>query len=484
MCPGYEICKIWKPSPFQNDPTMTATQFSPVTNDVPTGPLPGLSSDQIAETWWDPFLSRRNLGTFHWRDGALFDSLESLPATGRVVVTGPNDVFVRRYLVARVRRQGQGMVLSLERGEHASHVPPLWPGQTASCSWFHAGQWYGAQGHVDSAGRTSGVLDLPCTGWTFPLDEGLYGEVMSIGRLFAGFDPTLSDTSDVQALNHPLRLQEVLNGAQEMSRPALIFLHAVGIFVSGRFRAAGQGRRSDERAGGFSGGSVGRQPGGFSGGSGGQQPGGGFSGGSGGRGAVGRPPGGFSGESVGRHPGGGPLEVSLLSTDINGLSWRVGQALTVSTLVNGQTVAFRSRVVGGHDNTLLMERPEMFYRWERRKQPRYPVGNRPDVGLLVPVRGPGNAPVGQVRALGVLDVSQGGLSFVVDPVTADRLCLDTHSAILETGLRQKVDLNLQVVDRRVVDARRVTISATLAQSGLLADRTLCRLCQYLGAPAR
>ena len=178
------------------------------------------------------------------------------------------------------------------------------------------------------------------------------------------------------------------------------------------------------------------------------------------------------------------MEVSLLSTDINGLSWRVGQALTVSTLVNGQTVAFRSRVVGGNDNTLLMERPEMFYRWDRRKQPRYPVGNHPDVGLLVPVRGPGNAPVGQVRALGVLDVSQGGLSFVVDPVTADRLCLDTHSAILETGLRQQVELNLQVVDRRVVDARRVTISATLAQSGLLADRTLCRLCQYLGAPAR
>lgn len=395
-----------------------------------TGPVVALRPEETAVTAWDPWLTGRHLVPFCWRDARFVESLWRLAPEGRVIVTTHEDAFLRRFTVGSAERRGEGVVVSLNQGEYASHVPVLTAGQDIRLSWFDDGHWYGARAHVDLAGRTTAVLDVPRHGWRFPLMPDLFDQVMSTARLFPGFDATLGRTDNLHALNHPFRVQEMLTAAQSFGRPALVFIHAIGVFVTGRFsaREVEAGIRTGAKR---------------------------------------------------------PITLDLRSADLGEQSWRAGLQATVSSVVNGQIVAFRTRVAGGRGATLELERPEMYFRWDRRTRPRVPVGNRAGHVLQIPVLdGPGGARPALVRAAGVVDVSTRGMAFVVDARSAQRLALETHAAQLELGPRRDIVLPMQVLDTRPAGDDDVLVSATFQDLDARADHEITQWCARLSGTAK
>ncbi len=388
---------------------------------------PGLMSPETAETWWDPFLVARHRARLTVGDRSPFDVLRSGPGEDRVLVTNLVDSHVRRFHFSEMRLGVDQVEISLDRGERPHTTPALRPGEAVNVSWFDGERWWGACGHVRMAGRSTAHVSLPYAAWSFEVDDALYDSVAAVAGLFPGFDPTLGVREALFAVNHPLRVNDAFAAAQHGLRPALLFVHELGLFLTARFQEAE--RRTN--------------------------------------GALARD----------------SLVFELRSTELDADVWRRGGNITVSSVLNGQVVAFRSRLTEGRGRLLRCERPAAYLRWERRAAPRFPMGAVAGYELFVPVHFRADGLV-SARVQSILDVSAGGLRFLVPTGLAQGLDLQNHQATLRIQGKHLFDLPLRPVSSRGVEGGLTAVSAAFEALDLLCEQEINRLCARISGQIR
>lgn len=347
---------------------MRAASVTPLWTGQSTSSLP-----RFDETYWDPHISRRNLADLVWRDPGLAELLEGL--AGQRIVAGFADESAHRiFELVDAKPAPRGIRLWLKWDEAASRVRNVKVGLPVVCSWVMPEGWMASQGEVAALQRGVVMVDVSPNAWVYPWLERPFEDIMGAGQLFRGFDPTLTDATDLHATTHGARIQETLQVLGDQRRPLLAFFHDIGVFFAGRFVAPDEknvvafDRRRD-------------------------------------------------------------IELKLTSVDGEALYWRPGQAVTVSSVAAGQTFSLRSRVTEGNGDVVFLERPDMLYRWDRRQQPRVLVGHRADVECHVPTQEPG-AGVAYARSAGVVDLSVGGACVLLDASARDTFAVDVAPLLL------------------------------------------------------
>lgn len=338
------------------------------------------------DTYWDPHLSRTNLAEPVFDDLGRRTGLDALCGAGRVVVTRGDDPAVQRYLLVGTRDPAGRRCLELGHADTGGQGYAVDVGGAVNVSWFHAGAWFGASVHVLQAPAGGLVLDYPVTAYRFAVRDQLWASIDRLQRLFRGFDVTLSDLDGLTAVNHEERVLRYLNDALEDARPALLYLTAVDAIFSGRLL----------------------------------------------------PP---EGQRAPLQRGSAEIDLGVAGADLVGVDWRPGLEAVVSTMVRGDTLGFRTRVLQGRDARLRLAWPRALYRRQRRQLPRYPTGARGLVDFELNL--PGGATARPVR---VLDVGLGGAALVVERDTARRIGRRPASAEARLYGRLSFPIAIDVVD--------------------------------------
>lgn len=405
---------------------MTTLPFASVLRSrIPTGPVARLTPEELIPSCWDPFLSRRDFGEFLWQDPEIEDSLTRMTWGGHLLLTSRVDTRVRRLAVRSVQRRGEGLIIAVDFATQDPGGPEPRGGQDVQCSWFDAGAWLAVRGHVRGATRTRAVLELPRHAWRFPLLPGHFERVDMLMRLFVGFDPTLADRTGLQGVSHPANIDAMLVNAHDWARPALVRRTAMATLHAGRFAL------NDQQAG---------------------QP-----------------------------RAGGPVDV-VLAPIVGGPpeQWVTGEEVTVSSIVHGETIGFTTRVAGVTGRALHLETPPSYVRWDRRVDVRVAVGSHSGFELLLPIATPGTGKgVAHAAALGVLDLSTGGISFVADLTTLRALSAGKEPAHLAVHGAAPVPLPLRLLRLQPFDAHRAVASAAFGNLGAAAERAVWKVCDRL-----
>ena len=312
------------------------------------------------DTYWDAHLSRSNLAEPSFSDIAQSTGLAGLAGAGRLVLTVADFPDPWRWLLAAVREANGAQYLVLGHTEAPANAPALEAGMPVAISWFHDDAWWGARVHVAQVIGGGLVLQFPVTVYRFPVRDHLWSSVEALGRLFTGFDVALEYAEDTTSSNQPTRMMRYLNRAMVDARPALLFVGLADTIFPGRLTTTE---------------------------------------------AQGEPP-------LRRAPYG--VDFAIAGADMVGLGWRQGVKVVVSMLVGGDTVAFRSEVVGGRDNRVTVRWPSEIFIRQRRRRPRVPLGAQQVITFEVPLKSRLGASAGVARPFRVVDISVGGVALVYD----------------------------------------------------------------------
>ncbi len=374
------------------------------------------------DTYWDPHLSRSNLAEPTFSDIAQTTGLTRLAGAGRIVLTVADFPDAWRWLLAGVREANGVKYIVLGRPETPAKAPQLEPGMPVNVSWFSDAAWWGARVHVAQVMGAGLVLQFPVTVYRFPVRDHLWSSVEALGKLFTGFDVALDHAEDTTTTNQPMRMLAYLNRAMVDARPALLFVGLADTIFPGRL-TTGEG-----------------------------QP---------------KPP-------INRQPH--EMDFAIAGADMVGLGWRNGVKVVVSMLVGGDTVAFRTEVVGGRDNRVTVRWPGELYIRQRRSRPRIPVGAQRVLNFEVPLKSRLGTSAGVARPFRVVDISTGGVALVYDRGTNESLAgkLENCTAVLYDRLRLPV--RLDVLDRLPFGERHIRYCCAfrgLDRKGRRALEVLC-----------
>ncbi len=358
-------------------------------------------TEPTRDTYWDPQLSRSNLAEPVFGDIAERTGLERLAGAGRVVMTVGGEHGVWRGLLAALREADGRKYLVVGNVEPPPKAPPLRKGQPVALSWFVADCWWGARIHVAQVMDTALVLQFPVTAYSFPVRDHLWSSVDTLGRLFQGFDVALESSEEGIVTNAPARILRYVNEALADARPALLYLGLADTIFPGRLALA-----SDQ----------------------------------------GKPP-------LRRIPA--TIDFAVGGADLVGLGWRPGIRVVVSLLVGGDTVAFRSEIVGGQDLRVQLRFPTELNVRQRRRHPRVPVGAQRVIDFAVPLTSPLGVGAGVSRPFRIIDLSAGGVGLVFDARASEILDGNLPGAICSLYGKLKFRVNLEVVEQIPFGARHV-----------------------------
>ena len=382
---------------------------------------------QLADSYWDPHLSRCNLAEPCFGNILEDCGLSLQLGAGRAIVTADDDEEVRRYILEKVRVRGERTFLELGRADADPKARRLRAGQPVHLSWTHNEAWWGANVHVAVVQSHSLIVDLPRTAFRFPIRSRLLDEVSNVARMFDSFDVTLFDTSEMTAVTHPGRVTELVGGAIDQSRPALMFLHNAGTFFAGRLVATpGAAVRWSAR-----------------------------------------PPNTF--------------ELSLVGTDMVGVLWRPGVSVALTCLVNGLTVAFRTQIAGGQGPTVEMSWPENVFRRQRRQHYRVAVGSREIVEFRLPIQGASGPVKAAVKPFRVVDIGPRGAGLVVENDASAQLPDLIADAECELYGRTKIKLTVEVLSRMPFGEKYTRLCCAFRGLELRHERALEIVCTKLQA---
>lgn len=387
---------------------------------------PAKTLPPVRDTYWDPQLSRLNLGEPVFGNLAHVTGLANQMGAGRAIVTVEEDEDVRRFLLQRARMQGGKVTLELGRPDHAPSLRPLRAGQVVRLSWSHEQAWWGCHVHVLEAHAEGLSLEFPRTVYRFPVRAQMWASVSGVARMFEGFDVTHGEAPDGHPLNHRQRIAELLGAAIEQGRPALLYLTTPGTFFPGLLQLT---------------------------------------------------PGTDLKNSV-RFPR--TLDFALAGTDMVGVGWRTNQPVAISVVVNGLTLGFRTKTAGGMDQLLSLSWPELLLRRQRRSAPRIPVGSKELVDFRMPLRNALGAQSGEARPFRVLDVGPGGVGLIFDQQTAAELGRGAREAEVELYGRVHFTINLEIVARVPFGNGHVRLCCAFRGLEQRQQKAIDVLCQKLG----
>jgi hypothetical protein len=379
----------------------------------------------LVDTYWDPHLSRSNLAEPIFGNLGTDTGLTKLVGAGRMLVAVDTDEDVRRFLLESARVRDGKPQLILGRPDHPATVKAIRPGQSVRVSWTWEKAWWGCHTHAAEASAGGLVVDFPRTAFRFPVREHLWSDVGALARMFDGFDVGLSEVEDCQVVNHMGRICGLMNSAVEQERPLLILLSSIGTLFPGRLQTTDGTNLANPV----------------------------------------RPP--------------RTIDVHLFGTDLVGVGWRPDVPVTVCIVVNGLTIGFKSRILGGKDTRLTLQWPLTLLRRQRRQQARGIVGARDIIEFSLPIKNPLGVGSGVARPFRVLDVGPGGVGLVFDSQTARDVPGRIRDAELDLYGKLKFNASLEVVGRAPFGNGHVRLACAFRGLEARQERALEVLCQKL-----
>jgi len=380
---------------------------------------------QLLDTYWDAHLSRSNLAEPVFGNLGAETGLTKLVGAGRMLATVDSDEDIRRFLLERGRVKDGKPQLVLGRPDQAEGIRPVRVGQTVRASWTWNDAWWGCHVHAVESSAQLLILEFPRIAYRFPVRAQLWSDVVALARMFDGFDFALSDAQDAQLVNHPGRIASLLGAAIDQERPVLLFLSQIGTLFAGRLKLSP------------------------------------------GTTIAGAP----------RSPS--TIDLELIGTDMVGLGWRAGVPVTVSVVVNGLTIGFKTKLQGGQDAIMRLAWPDAMFRRQRRRLVRAHIGSRELIDFSLPVKSALGVVSGVARPFRVVDVGPGGVGMVFDPETARDIPDRIRGAQIDLYGKLKFDAHLEVVGRARFGNGHVRLSCAFRGLELKQERALEVVCQKL-----